>query len=211
MIPLSDSAPHLRFPLINYLLIALNVYVFYLELSSPNLETFINTYSFIPAHFSPFALDTYRPLFAGIFMHAGFLHIIGNMWFLHLFGDNVEGALGHFRYLIFYLLSGLAASLTQYFLDPGSLIPVLGASGAISGVMGAYLVLFRSHRIRTLIPFGFFWETVDLPSWIFLGYWFVLQLISGAGSLSSATSGGIAWFAHVGGFLFGVFAARLLQ
>jgi hypothetical protein len=213
MIPLSDSAPRVRFPFINYLLILANIYVFYLQLTSPDFEAFIVQWAFIPANFSLLNPVAYLPLFAGIFMHGGFLHIISNLWILHVFGDNVEDYLGHFRFLVFYLLCGLAASLAQYFVEPDSVIPLIGASGAISGVMGAYFDYYRHHTVKTLIPLGFFYQTANLPSWIFLGYWFVLQLFSGAGSLSSLESGqgGVAWFAHIGGFLFGYLTARVLQ
>lgn len=213
MIPLSDTAPRSRFPFINYLLITLNLFVFYLQITAPDFEMFIFDWGFVPAAFNFFSPPSYIPLLAGIFMHAGFMHIISNLWILHVFGDNIEDRLGHFRYLIFYLLAGLAASLAQYFVDPSSLIPLIGASGAISGIMGAYFVFFRRHTVRTLIPLGIVYQTVNLPSWIFLGYWFVIQLFSGVGSLAAydSSQGGVAWFAHIGGFLFGFLAAGVLQ
>jgi membrane associated rhomboid family serine protease len=141
-----------------------------------------------------------------MFLHGGWMHIIGNMWFLWVYGDNVEDALGHGKYLLFYLLCGVIASVTQYAINPDSQIPTLGASGAIAGVMGAYLIKFPHARILTLIPIIIFWTTIEIPASIILVYWFILQFFSGIGSVgySQASQGGVAFFAHVGGFIAGM-------
>jgi membrane associated rhomboid family serine protease len=145
------------------------------------------------------------PLFTHMFLHGGFLHILGNMWFLWIFGDNVEDRLGHLSYLAFYLLCGLGAGLLQLLVSLNSGIPMLGASGAISGVLGAYIVMFPRAKVLTLVPLLFFFFTVDLPAVVILGYWFVIQFLSGLESLGMrAGGGGTAWWAHIGGFVMGV-------
>jgi membrane associated rhomboid family serine protease len=211
MFPLYDSTPRNTFPFINYLLIALNIFAFYLELTAPNFDQFVYTYSFIPASFHLAQPVAYLSIITSIFLHGGFLHIISNMWFLHIFGDNVEDVMGHFPYLIFYLLSGVFATLSQYFLAPDSTVPMIGASGAISAVAGAYFVWFKGSTVKTLIPLFIIWDIIDLPVWFFLGYWFVTQVFSGFGSIVSFdVQGGVAWFAHIGGFLFGYLFASVL-
>jgi membrane associated rhomboid family serine protease len=147
---------------------------------------------------------TFLPLFTSMFMHGGWLHLIGNMLFLYVFGDNIEDRLGHLRYLLFYLLAGLGAAFTQIFINPVSQIPMVGASGAIAGVLGAYILLFPTARILTLIPIFFFIQLVELPAYLFLGIWFIMQLVSGMLSLGiGADAGGVAWWAHIGGFATG--------
>ena len=220
MIPIRDDAPRYTTPWINYFLIALNtlVFVYELQLGPRSLNAFMFTFGVVPAHVTralytgAFAAGV-LPILTSMFMHAGWLHIIFNMWWLWIFGDNVEGSLGHFRYLIFYLLSGLGAALVHIFFNLGSPVPSVGASGAIAGVMGAYFVLFPSARVLTLVPFFFVFFTW-LPAWLILGYWFVLQFLSGAAtSITSAqqgaSSGGVAFWAHVGGFLTGVVMIKL--
>jgi membrane associated rhomboid family serine protease len=147
-----------------------------------------------------------------MFLHGGWMHIIGNMWFLWVFGDNVEDSLGHWKFLLFYLLCGIAAGLSQAVLNPNSTAPTIGASGAIAGVMGAYLVKFPRSRITTLVFVFFFLTTFELPAIVVLGYWFVIQLFSGFGSVahSHLTAGGVAWFAHIGGFLAGILLIWIL-
>ena len=144
-----------------------------------------------------------------MFMHGGWLHIIGNMWFLWVFGNNIEDSMGHGRFVVFYLLCGVAAAGAQMLADPHSAVPMVGASGAISGVMGAYILLYPRVRVHTLLPLGFFVTTVVLPAYVILGYWFVLQLLTGAASTLSRAQGGVAVWAHVGGFLAGLVAIRL--
>jgi membrane associated rhomboid family serine protease len=153
------------------------------------------------------------PLLTSMFMHAGWLHVIGNMWFLWIFGDNIEDYLGHFKYLIFYLLSGIGASVLHILLNAGSGVPSIGASGAIAGVMGAYLILYPRARVLTLVPLIIFFTFWWLPAWIFLGYWFLIQFLSGAATsiaYTSQTGGGIAFWAHVGGFAAGILMIKLL-
>jgi membrane associated rhomboid family serine protease len=144
-----------------------------------------------------------------MFMHGGWLHIIGNMWFLWVFGNNIEDSMGHTRFVVFYLLCGVAAAATQLFVDPGSRVPMVGASGAISGVMGAYVVLYPLVRVHTLITLGFFLTTVTLPAYVILGYWFLLQLLLGTVGAVAGTQGGVAFWAHVGGFVAGLVLIKL--
>ncbi len=211
MFPLYDSSEKTTFPLVNYCLIVLNIFVFYVQLSAPSFERFIYQNAFIPLHFNPFHLDSYGLIFTSMFMHGGFWHIISNLWFLHIFGDNVEDRMGHFWYAIFYVLAGVIATLTQYILDIGSVIPLVGASGAISGVAGAYFLLFRHSKIKSLIFAGYYITTANLPVWLFLGYWFAIQILSSFATFDPAAQGGVAWFAHIGGFVFGLFVAFFIR
>lgn len=205
MLPISDTAPRKSFPLFNYLIIILNVLVFLNEIVIPNSESFIYQYAFIPIKFNFLDIFTYWPLIASLFMHGGWLHLISNMWFLFIFGDNVEDRLGHLHYFFFYLAGGIISMLAQYVFIPEGTIPLIGASGAISAVVGAYFIFFRSSKVKTLIPIFIFLTAVDLPVWFFVGYWFALQVFSGVGTLVafSFNQGGIAWFAHIGGFIYG--------
>jgi len=216
MIPIRDDAPHYTTPWVNYFLIALNTVVFLFELSmGPHaLNALLSSFGLVPANLtSALRAGAYAaallPFLTSMFMHAGWLHIIFNMWWLWIFGDNVEDWLGHFPYLLFYLLSGLAASLVHVLFNLGTQVPSVGASGAIAGVMGAYFLLFPSARVLTFVFVFFTW----LPAWLILGYWFVLQFLSGAAtSIASGgqgSSGGIAVWAHVGGFLAGVTMIKL--
>lgn len=207
MIPLRDSQPSYSTPYITLGLIFTNAIIFLYELS---LDPFsrnhlISTYGLIPAHVQLLSVLT------SMFLHGGWLHVIGNMWFLWIFGDNVEDVLGHVKYLLFYLLCGGLAAMLQVVLNPGSLVPTIGASGAIAGVMGAYLVKFPRARVVTLIFVFIFITTMELPAVIILGFWFVIQLFSGVGSIGhSSAGGGIAWFAHVGGFIAGIVLVKLM-
>jgi membrane associated rhomboid family serine protease len=206
MIPIRDHNPSGRIPFITYGLIALNVWVFWqmFTISPTGLDSLINQYSLIPAQLSQ--THNYLPLLTHMFLHGGFGHIIGNMLFLHIFGDNLEDHLGHITFLVWYLLCGLAAALLQIAINPTSTLPLLGASGAIAGVMGGYLLLFPKERIDLLFTFGFWIDTITLPAYTMLFYWFFAQALSGYGSLafaSDASLGGVAYFAHIGGFLAG--------
>ena len=168
------------------------------------------TYGMIPARV-PVALTThvvtlgqaFLPLLSSIFLHGGWLHLIGNMWFLWVFGDNIEDRLGHFTYLLFYLVCGVGAGVVHTLANLGSTVPAVGASGAISGVMGAYIVLFPTSRVITLVPLLFIFFTVQLPAVVILGYWFLIQFLSGVGSLGASSEGGVAFWAHIGGFVLG--------
>lgn len=206
MFPIRDSTPRRRFPFINYLIIITTIFVFLIQLSAPDFEEFIFQYGFIPARFNLFDFNSYRYILYSIFLHGGWFHLLSNLWFLHIFGDNVEDRFGHLNYLIFYLLAGVAAIFSQLIFNLGSEIPMIGASGAISGVAGAYFALFKNSKIEALVPgfFGFL-HLIELPAWFFLGYWFFIQVFSGLGSLVSydLNQGGVAWFAHIGGFVFG--------
>ncbi len=211
MIPLRDTNPHRTTPFINYIIIGGNVIIFLFQfLLSKHYEQIIYTFGIVPVRLmtdvQTFNFDTmtFLPLFTSMFMHGGWLHLIGNMLFLYVFGDNIEDRLGHLRYLLFYLLAGLGAAFTQIFINPVSQIPMVGASGAIAGVLGAYILLFPTARILTLIPIFFFIQLVELPAYLFLGIWFIMQLVSGMLSLGiGADAGGVAWWAHIGGFATG--------
>ena len=210
MIPLYDDIPSRRFPIVNYTLIALNVLIFIWEVSlGPRLELAVRVFGLIPAHFwTSSGLDRWVPLFTSMFLHGGIWHLTSNMLALWIFGDNVEDRMGHARYLVFYLLSGVFAGVTHAFFNPESLVPTVGASGAISGVLAAYFVLYPRASVYTLIPIFLFWvEVVRVPAFIYLGIWFLSQLMNGAFALAASTvqsMGGVAWWAHVGGFVAGL-------
>ncbi len=210
MIPLRDTIRSRRYPVVTYLLIVLNVLVFaYQSYLGPGQERFVVTFSLIPARFTHPALIDYFgwganliSLVTFMFLHGGFWHLLGNMWTLYIFGDNIEDHLGRLRYLLFYLLAGTLSGLVHMVLNPGSQIPTVGASGAIAGVMGAYFILYPRSKILTLVPIFIFPWLIEIPAFIFLGIWFVLQFLGAAGADGSA--GGIAWWAHVGGFVAGI-------
>jgi len=214
MFPIRDLTPRRSFPIVNYLIIAITIYVFFIQISSPDFEAFVFQYGFVPARFNFFDLSSYRYILYSIFLHGGLIHIASNLWFLHIFGDNVEDRMGHFWYPIFYILAGVVAVFAQLLFNQGSSIPMIGASGAISGVSGAYFALFKHSKIKSLVPtfFGFY-DIIELPAWFFLGYWFVIQLFSGVGSLVAydINQGGVAFFAHIGGFVFGYLIAKNLK
>lgn len=205
MIPLKDSHPSNIFPFWVIAIIAANVYLFFLEITSPDPESFISQFALIPRLVDFSIPETLYPFITSQFLHAGVIHIFSNMLFLWIFGDNVEGRFGFLFFPIFYLASGVAGAFTQYILMPEAAIPMLGASGAIAGILGAYLALFSHHTIKTLVPvFGFF-TVMDIPASVMLIYWFITQLFSGAISIPLAAEGvgGVAFFAHAGGFVFG--------
>ena len=211
MIPLRDNIPSRTVPFVTYVLVGANVLAFFFELSlGPNLERFIYIFGVVPqkvvfAVFQEPQLIPYAlvPFITSQFLHGGWLHLLGNMLFLYIFGDNVEGALGHFRYLFFYLICGVAASLTHFIVNPSSSVPTVGASGAIAGVLGAYFLLFPKARVLTLVPIFFFIQIVEIPAVLFLGLWFLIQFMSGSISLGADSAAGVAWWAHIGGFAVG--------
>lgn len=209
MFPLRDSNQTHKFPLITVFLIIINVFVFFLEIASPDIETFILNYALIPSKVDFGNYFTWLPFITSQFLHAGFVHILSNMWFLKIFGDNVEEKFGSAFYLIIYLFSGAVGGLIQYFSTPDSTIPMLGASGAVAGVLGAYFVFFPRHRIETLVPLGLFMTTINVSAFFMLFYWFIIQLFSGFGSIAVAQIGGVAFWAHVGGFTTGWLIAKL--
>ena len=209
MIPLRDVIPSRTTPFVTLGLIALNTIVFLHQLTlGPGVEAFVRGFGLVPAEFSWAAVVT------SMFLHGGVLHFGGNMLYLWIFGDNVEDRMGHGRFVVFYLLCGAAAALAQTLADPSSAVPMVGASGAIAGVMGAYFVLYPRSRIVTLVPIFFFIQILEVPAIFFLGVWFLLQFASGLGSLARAAgepAGGIAFWAHVAGFAAGVVAVALFK
>jgi membrane associated rhomboid family serine protease len=216
VLPLSDNNPRSTTPVVNVLLIAINIFMFFWELSlGPDLDRALFSVAFIPARFwaSPHVGADVVRIFISMFLHGGWLHLGGNMLYLWIFGDNIEDRLGHFRYFLFYLLCGVAATLAHAIFNPGSRVPSIGASGAIAGVLGAYILLFPRARVTTLIPIFFFITIREIPAVIVLGLWFVLQLFVGVTSLSvadAASQGGVAYFAHIGGFVAGMILVTLM-
>ena len=211
MIPIKDQITTRHFPIMNYLLIAANIFVFILEwLAGSNQEAVIYQFALIPANLtSSFSLGNITDIFTSMFMHAGLAHIGGNMLYLWIFGDNIEDSMGPGKYLFFYLTGGVVASLTHIFTNPTSQIPTVGASGAIAAVLGAYLVLYPRSRVLTFIPLGYFMRLTTVPASIVLGLWFVFQLFNGVLSLGLSDVGGVAFWAHIGGFVAGVVLAKL--
>lgn len=225
MLPIGDDpGPRRRFPIVNLTLIVINIVVFVYEVTQPD-QCFVAAYSTIPAgivHNQSYAAiqgcpigqpsPVYITLLTSMFLHANLLHIAGNMLYLFIFGDNVEDRLGHIPYLIFYLFCGLVASVAQIVVSPESTIPNLGASGAIAGVLGAYLIFFPGSRVRTVIFLGFFFTITRLPALVVIGLWIALQFFSGLQSLSAGPqTGGVAYFAHIGGVIAGLLIALMLR
>ncbi|MCA9907975.1 MAG: rhomboid family intramembrane serine protease [Anaerolineae bacterium] len=213
MLPVGDINPVRRTPILTWILIAINVLVFIWEISiSPEqLNAMFMDIAAVPRNISaqPFAIESLLDGLRSMFLHGGFEHIIGNMLYLFLFGDNIEDRLGKILYLVLYFASGYAAVYAQVIIDPQSTIPMIGASGAIAGVLGAYLVMFPNVRVRALIFLGYFARLAELPALVVLGFWFVLQLFNGVASLGAAAAygGGVAFFAHIGGFIAGAVLA----
>ena len=209
MIPLRDVIPSRTVPVLTITIIVLNGLAWLYELGLPRgeLSIFLQQYGVVPAYFIP------TTLISSMFLHGSWSHVLGNMWYLWIFGDNVEDRMGHFRFLVFYLLCGIIAAYAQIEMDPYSTLPTIGASGAIAGVMGAYFVLYPQSRVLTLLPLIIFWEIVELPAVFLLGFWFLLQLFSAGAIAATANTqgGGVAFAAHVAGFvagLLGVFVFR---
>jgi membrane associated rhomboid family serine protease len=218
MIPIRDDAPRAVTPYVTYSLIALNTLVFLFEVSLPpfQLNRFIYEFGVVPTLFTANPAAGIVTLFTSMFLHGGPLHLIANMWALYLFGDNIEDYLGSFKYLLLYFTGGVFAALVQVFFDPSSQAPMVGASGAIAAVMGAYFLLFPAARVLTIVPIFFAWF-VWLPAWVVLGYWFLAQFVSGAAMTIARTAstaregGGIAFWAHVGGFIAGLTLIKVFQ
>lgn len=214
MIPLKDMTPRRSVPVITLLLIAANVIVFIhqISLSQAAGDAFVKTYGLTPSHVQlalagrRYTLEQgFLPFITCMFLHGGFLHIIGNMWFLWIFGGNVEDRLGTPQFFLLYMITGIGSGISQVLFSWGSHVPSIGASGAISGVLGAYVFLFPASKILTLIPLFIIWFTARIPAVIFIGLWFIAQFLSGLSALgSTADTGGVAWWAHVGGFVLGV-------
>jgi len=211
MFPLYDTLRSRRFPIVNWMLIILNGMVFYyeLKLDDAGLYRIIHTWGLIPFQSTSNPAEAWPTIFTSMFLHGGWFHILSNMWILFIFGNNVEDRMGGGRYLIFYLLSGTAAALTEAYLSLTGNQPMIGASGAIAGVLGAYLILFPRSRIASLVPIFFIFTLVEVPAVLFLGFWFISQLFSGWLALQGTDMSGIAWWAHIGGFVFGMLAVHL--
>jgi membrane associated rhomboid family serine protease len=216
MIPLKDLNPHRSFPIMTLLLILANVMIFVYQITLPPSasDAFVKTWALTPSHIKLALqghhytlLQAFLPLFTCMFLHAGFGHILGNMWFLWIFGNSVEDQFGPLGYLLFYVFCGLGSGVTQVAFSWGSRVPSLGASGAISGVLGAYIVFCPRAKILTLIPLLILFFTARIPAAIFIGIWFLMNFLSGVSSLGVLSTGGVAWWAHVGGFLLGVVVA----
>jgi membrane associated rhomboid family serine protease len=220
MIPLRDDQPRFSTPYVTYFLIALNLVAFLFEatLAPQNFKALLYQLGMVPANITGFLagagrmglMAAFLPTLTSMFLHGSWMHVIGNMWFLWIFGDNIEDHLGHFKYLLFYLLSGLGAAFAQVILNPHSIVPTVGASGAIAGVLGAYFLLYPRAKVLIWFPILFLFY---LPAWVTLGYWFAMQFVSGAAtSLASYsdTRGGVAFWAHVGGFVAGIILIKLI-
>jgi membrane associated rhomboid family serine protease len=210
MIPLRDVIPSRTFPFFTIAFIVLNSIAFLFEqtLSRGALERFISVYGVVPARFDWLAL------FTSMFLHAGWMHFLGNMLYLWIFGDNVEDRLGHGRFVIFYLLCGAAAAIAHVSMNPSSTIPTIGASGAIAGVMGAYFVLYPNSRVLALVPLFIIWEIIEVPAILFLGLWFLMQFFYGVGSMAlrpDSPGGGVAFWAHIAGFVVGMAGVLVLR
>jgi membrane associated rhomboid family serine protease len=208
MIPLRDDNPTRSFAILTLLLIAANIAVFVYQLSLPNvaaLQAFVADFGVVPAQITePASPLVYRTVMTSMFLHGGWLHLAGNMLYLWIFGNNIEDACGRLRFLFFYLLCGLAAAGTQIAINPASTIPMIGASGAVSGILGAYLILYPHARVTVLIPIWIFLKFVQVPAWLMLVVWFGFQLLSGTATLGRVTGGGVAFWAHIGGFVAGM-------
>lgn len=220
MFPIKDINPRRTFPIVNITLIVINVIAFYYELLlGAKLDQLLFTYGLVPSNVTSsivlgnFSFLDIIPFFTSMFLHGGWMHILGNMLYLWIFGDNVEDRLGHFKYILFYFLCGLGAAFFHILVDPMSEIPTIGASGAISGVLGAYMILFPHARVLTVIPIFIFIQIAEIPAFFLLFMWFLLQFFNGMLSLgfNTAGMGGVAWWAHIGGFIIGFVLAIVLR
>ncbi len=213
MFPLRDNIPSSRRPVVTYVLIALNVAIFLYELMlGHRLESFILEWGLVPARLSLSDPSSLLTIFTSMFLHGGWAHVGGNLLYLWIFGDNVEDRLGHAKFALFYLATGVCAAMAQVLAGPGSGVPMVGASGAIAGVLGCYLLFYPHARVVTLVPIVFFLQLVEIPALVFLGIWFLMQLFQGALSLQGAgeVTGGVAWWAHAGGFASGLLLGFVL-
>jgi membrane associated rhomboid family serine protease len=216
LIPYKDDNPTSAIPFVTVGIIALNILVFLYEVVSPSgMEKFVYTYGAIPNYILTFKkVQPIHPaltIFSAMFMHGGVFHIAGNMLYLWIFGNNIEDKVGHIRFIFFYIFCGIISAYANALTDPQSHIPMIGASGAISGVLGAYLLLFPRAMVHTLVFLGFFVTVIKIPALVVIGFWAVIQLINGLISTGLAREGGIAWFAHIGGFLTGLLTIKLWQ
>ena len=220
MIPIRDRNPSGTFPYVTIGIIVINVLIFLYELSlGSGLGEFIMKFGVVPLKVSYYSqasdltfINTFFPFISSMFLHGGFIHLIGNMWFLWIFGDNIEDKLGHFRFIAFYLLCGIIASSVHVFFNIQSKVPCVGASGAIAGVLGAYMITFPRARVVTIVPLFVFIQVMELPAIVVLGFWFVIQFFNGAAAITASTSGaGVAWWAHIGGFAAGAIMLYIMR
>jgi len=213
MLPIKDHPSSGKFPVVTSIIFALTVIVFLGELFAPNVHSFLYQWGLVPSRVTAFQFRELVPFLTSVFLHGGFLHLIFNLWYLAIFADNVEATLGHFWFAIFYVSGGITANIIQFLFLRHENIPIIGASGAIAAVLGFYLVLFPHHTVRTLIPISTHLSTIDLPAQLVLGSWFLTQLFNGTADLAvnTAATSGIAWWAHIGGFLFGLLIAALFN
>lgn len=214
MIPYKDDNPTYSFPFFTVTIIGLNIGIYLIQTFTGNTERFALLYGAIPSSILTFQstqpIHPFLTVFSSMFLHGGLFHLAGNMLYLWIFGNNIEDSLGHFKFLLFYLLAGVFAAYSHAILEgPSSNIPMIGASGAISGILGAYLVLYPHAKVHTLMFFGFFVQVIKIPALIVIGFWAIIQILNGIVTASIAAQGGVAWFAHVGGFLFGLVTIRL--
>jgi hypothetical protein len=220
MIPIRDRNPSGTFPYVTIGIIIINVFIFLYELSlDSGLGVFVMKFGVVPLRVSNYSqasdltfINTFFPFISSMFLHGGFIHLIGNMWFLWIFGDNIEDKLGHFKFIAFYFLCGIIASSVHVFFNSQSNVPCIGGSGAIAGVLGAYMVTFPRARVVTIVPLFIFIHVMELPAMVVLGFWFVIQFFNGAASITASTSGaGVAWWAHIGGFAAGVIILYIIR
>lgn len=215
MIPIRDLNPTRITPWVTWSIILLCILVYLWEalLPDPAMREFVFTWGMVPQRLAASFTDptVVVTVLTSMFMHGGFMHALGNLWFLQIFGDNVEENFGHARFSVFYLLTGAAAAITQAAVDPSSQVPMVGASGAIAGVLAAYLVLFPRARVQTLIPLFVFIQWAEIPAVVFIAVWFVYQFFSGVGSLAHGMQGGVAWWAHIGGFFAGLILTFVMR
>jgi len=220
MIPIRDRNPSGTFPYVTIGIIVVNIFIFLYEISlGSDLGVFLDQYGVVPVKVTRYfqasnltAIETFFPFLSSTFLHGGFIHLIGNMWFLWIFGDNIEDKLGHVKYLAFYILCGAIASSVHFLFNSQSEIPCIGASGAIAAVLGAYMVTFPRARVVTIVPIFFFIQIIELPAVVVLGFWILIQFFSGAISLTAPTSGaGVAWWAHIGGFTSGIILFYIIR
>ncbi len=206
MFPIKDTVPRIGFPAVTWALIFLNGIIFIFEISIPEdiLQQLFFLFGLVPARYSYPDWALFLPFLTNMFLHGGLFHILGNMWFLHIFGSSVEDRMGHLRFLVFYLLSGISANVFYFLVAIHSKVPELGASGAIAGVMGAYIVMFPNARIITMFLILFFPVFVEISVFFYVGFWFFMQILSGVMSLGVNETGGVAWWAHIGGFIAGI-------
>ena len=220
MIPIRDRNPSGTFPYVTIGIIIVNILIFLYELSlGSGLGEFIMKFGVVPLKVSYYSqvpdltfINTFFPFISSMFLHGGFVHLIGNMWFLWIFGDNIEDKLGHFKFIAFYFLCGIIASSVHVFFNTQSNVPCIGASGAIAGVLGAYMITFPHARVVTIVPLFVFIQVMELPAMVVLGFWFVIQFFNGAASITASASGaGVAWWAHIGGFAAGVIILYIIR